>query len=190
VAENRGAVALVKRLAGFPAGDCCGESLTAPTVERETLRRLVVGSGQRVSLGRAISDDWPRIGNLLERSKLSPDGLKPWLMNTIVGLVGDEVVAVAAFEMYGDAGLLRSVAVIPDLRGRGLGAELVRMVEVLAAERGIGRFYLLTETADDFFSKLGYAKTTREALPAGMAKSELLRHVCPVSARVMVRDLK
>jgi len=108
VAENRGAVALVKRLAGFPAGDCCGESLTAPTVERETLRRLVVGSGQRVSLGRAISDDWPRIGNLLERSKLSPDGLKPWLMNTIVGLVGDEVVAVAAFEMYGDAGLLRS----------------------------------------------------------------------------------
>lgn len=158
--------------------------------DRGVVRRLVISSVQKVSLGRATSDDWPRIESLLERSNLSPDGLKPWLMNTTVAFLDDEVVGVAAFEMYGDAGLLRSVAVDKGLQERGLGTKLVRMAEAMAGERGIKIFYLLTETADDFFIKLGYAKTAREALPAEMARSELLKHICPVSARVMVRSLE
>lgn len=152
-------------------------------------RRALLKSLRTVRLGRAMPDHWSQLQELLARSGLDSGGLKPWLMNTFIALVADKVVGVAAYEMYEDAGLLRSVAVDYGLRGRRLGTRLVSCVERAARERGMKSLFLLTETADDFFAKLGYVKTTREALPAAASGSEILRRICPASARVMFKDL-
>ena len=69
--------------------------------------------------------------------------------------------AAAAIERFGDDGLLRSVVVAPDHRGSGVGQALVAAAEALAREAGIRDLWLLTETAIDWFPRLGYEVVER-----------------------------
>jgi N-acetylglutamate synthase-like GNAT family acetyltransferase len=98
-------------------------------------------------------------------------------------------VACAGLEVYGSAGLLRSVAVAAPLRGRGLGILLsTRMLE-RAAARGVRRVYLLTETAAQFFPRLGFVSIDREKVQGPVRTSVEFTRLCPASAAVMVVDL-
>ena len=73
----------------------------------------------------------------------------------------------AAVELYGPAALVRSVAVDPGARGHGIGSALVAAVEGLARDAGAHEAYLLTETAEGWFPRFGYAPIARaEAEPA------------------------
>ena len=58
-----------------------------------------------------------------------------------------ELAGVAGLEVYGEAGLLRSVAVAPEHRGTGLGGLLVRDRLEWAVKRRLRAIYLLTTTA-------------------------------------------
>ena len=78
------------------------------------------------------------------------------------------IVGAAAVEPYGQAGLLRSVVVAESRRGTGLGRELVAAAEALAQEEGIRELYLLTETAADWFPRLGYEVVDREEARAAV----------------------
>src|ERR1700760_4884596 len=68
--------------------------------------------------------------------------------STLVGTIG--------LEPFGAAGLLRSLAIAPAYRGRGIGVALVHQLEREARARGVQFLVLLTETARPFFSRLGY----------------------------------
>lgn len=68
--------------------------------------------------------------------------------NSIAGLIG--------LEKYGNYGLLRSLAVGEPYRGSGLGKQLVDHLEKYAVGIDIEELFLLTTTADSFFSRLGY----------------------------------
>ena len=99
----------------------------------------------------------------------------------LVGCVGVEV--------YGDAGLLRSLAVADEARGDGLGTRLVGAAEDLARERHLGALYLLTTTAAPFFRSLGYADVDRAAVPEAVRRSAEFRGVCPASATCLGKTL-
>ena len=79
----------------------------------------------------------------------------------VVARDGDAVVAAAALERYGDAALLRSVVVAPDRRRPGVGRGIVAAAESLARDEGVRDLYLLTETAVDWFPRLGYEPVDR-----------------------------
>jgi N-acetylglutamate synthase-like GNAT family acetyltransferase len=100
-----------------------------------------------------------------------------------------EVVGCAAVERYGIDGLLRSVAVHPDQRGQNLGHYLVEAAEEESLDAGIKRLYLLTETADSFFDKLGYVRIDRTEVPVDVLASDQFSKLCPSSAIAMYRDL-
>ena len=70
----------------------------------------------------------------------------------VVASDGDRLVGCAAIEPYDGAALLRSLAVVPDRRGAGVGTRLVHAVEDLARDRGARSLILLTETAEPWFS--------------------------------------
>ena len=53
------------------------------------------------------------------------------------------------------------VVVDPRVRGTGLGRQIVGASERLATELGIRELYLLTETASDWFPRLGYRAVER-----------------------------
>ena len=95
------------------------------------------------------------------------------------------LVGLAGVEVYGDAGLLRSVAVSEAQRGTGLGQRLTEAVLAHARERGVREVYLLTATAERFFPRFGFRRIDRADLPAALEGSAELRGACPASAVAM-----
>jgi len=101
----------------------------------------------------------------------------------------DKVVACAALEIRGKSGLLRSVAVHPDLRREKLGQALVVMALLMARTHRATHLYLLTETAVGFFLKAGFTIIDRAGVDPAIQKTVEFTSACPASATVMVMDL-
>ena len=77
----------------------------------------------------------------------------------------------------------------PDQRGTGVGTSLVHAVEGLARDRGATSLILLTETAEPWFSRLGYAVIDRSKVPVDVARSVEFETACSTSAVAMQRAL-
>ena len=138
---------------------------------------------------RATAGDTAAVEALLQAASLPLDGAAEALSMAVVARDGDAVVAAAAVERYGDAGLLRSVVVAPDRRGTGLGREIVTAAEHLAREAGVRDLYLLTETAADWFPRLGYAIVDRPVADAAVGESIEFTTVCRDNGVPMHRRL-
>lgn len=102
---------------------------------------------------------------------------------------GGRIVGMAGLEVLGAAALLRSLAVVPDMRGRGLGEQLIARREAAARIAGVETIWLLTSSADAFFRHLGYADWPRDAVPAAIAAHAQYRSLCPASAKCLAKDL-
>ena len=142
-----------------------------------------------ITIERAVAGDVPQILDLLKRQSLPPDGLTDHAATTVVARQDGRVVGSAAVEMYADGGLLRSVAVDDSLKGQGLGRALTEQAVALARAAGLDALYLLTTTAEGYFPKLGFERTTREDVPAGVRSSVEFTSACPASAIVMRKRL-
>ena len=142
-----------------------------------------------IAVSAATAADLPEILALLGRSRLPPDGLAEHVASTIVAKDGGRVVGSAALELYGDVGLLRSVAVDEGVRGQGLGRRLTRAALDLARPRGLRTVYLLTETAGGFFPRFGFRPVTRGDVDPAALQSVEFTTLCPASALVMALDL-
>ena len=117
------------------------------------------------------------------------DGAAEAFATGVVANDGDRLVGCAAIEPYDGAALLRSVAVVPDQRGTGVGTSLVHAIEDLARDRGAKSLILLTETAEPWFSRLGYAVIDRSTVPTDVARSIEFETACSTSAVAMLRTL-
>ena len=148
-----------------------------------------VAADAPVSVRAASITDLPTILALLADAGLPLDGVAEAFEHGVVADAGGAVVGAAAVERYGRDGLLRSVVVSPALRGTGLGRTLVTAAEGLARDLGIRDLHLLTETASDWFARLGYAAMERAAAPEGIAGSWEFRFACAERGVLMRRTL-
>jgi amino-acid N-acetyltransferase len=103
--------------------------------------------------------------------------------------VGGALVAVVGLELYPPFGLLRSLAVAPTFRGRGLARELVAFTESFSAAQGVESLFLLTTTAEAFFLRLGYAPASRNAAPSAIQATSQFSGLCPSSSAFLSRHL-
>jgi amino-acid N-acetyltransferase len=131
-----------------------------------------------VSIERARPTDLPAVEALVSGAGLPLDGLGGAFSRCVVARDGDAIVASAAIERYGSAGLLRSVAVAADRRGSGIGQAIVGAAEDLGRTEGMTELYLLTETAADWFPRLGYAVVAREVAGDAVGASIEFTTVC------------
>jgi amino-acid N-acetyltransferase len=128
--------------------------------------------------------------DLLGRSELTQqDVTERWGHYFVVREDDGRVVGVAGLELYGEDGLVRSVAVDPDYRGQGLAKSLVEAVIQRAERVGLRSLYLLTTTARNYFARRGFSDCPREAAPAGIRDSWEFRTGCPSTAALMKRSL-
>ena len=97
---------------------------------------------------------------------------------------------VVGLEILGKDALLRSLAVSPNARGKGLGKQLTFKAEQYARSSQVGTLYLLTMTASEFFKKLGYQVIKREDAPETLHNTTEFQGTCPVSATCMTKSLK
>ena len=143
----------------------------------------------QVSIRNALEADLPQVTKLLKDSGLTTEGLEEHRDNLFVASSDAAVVGCGALEPYGDASLLRSVAVQASRRGLGLGKKLTLHALDKAREAGSHDVYLLTETAADFFTNLGFRPVDRDAVPDAVKQSVEFIHICSESAVAMVHSV-
>jgi amino-acid N-acetyltransferase len=138
---------------------------------------------------RAAPSDVPGIEALLTAARLPLEGVAEAFATGVVARDGGMILGAAAVEPYGQAGLLRSVVVAEARRGTGLGRQLVLAAEGLARDEGVEELYLLTETASDWFPRLGYEVVDREEARAAVGESVEFTMVCATTGVPMRRRL-
>jgi amino-acid N-acetyltransferase len=121
---------------------------------------------------------------LLSEAQLPTEGVADHFHSFFVVDESDRIVATAGLELHGDAALLRSLAVAPDVRGTGLGSALIRRALHEARGRADG-VYALTTTAETYLSRFGFTRVPRSSLPPKLFESRELQDGCPGSATVL-----
>ncbi len=148
------------------------------------------------SIRRAVRGDLPAIERLLVSANLPTAGVAD-ILNTRpadffvaeADTAPNGIVAVAGLEVCCNTAVLRSVAVEPEWRSRGLGRELVRQIVCDAEARGIHALYLLTMTAEHYFPRLGFERIERSSIPPEVAETVEFKCACPNTAVAMKRAL-
>lgn len=132
----------------------------------------------------------PDVVALLTASALPIDDLADPAIALLGARTDDALVGVVGVQLLaGDLALLRSLAVDPAARTRGLGATLCDAAEALARARGIAALWLLTTTARDYFARRGYVEVARADVPDAVRATAQFGALCPASAVVMRRAL-
>ena len=138
---------------------------------------------------KATQQNRDKIKSLLQSQNLPSQDLPDLLTDFYVAVDAGELIGLIGMERYGTYALLRSMVVHPDYRNKRIAETLVTRLETEAKSTGIAEMYLLTETADKYFSKKGYTTITRDVVPKELKGSSEFSHVCPVSAIVMKKQL-
>lgn len=143
-----------------------------------------------ITLREPSERDFPAMEQLLRSAKLPVDGVKDSLDSFVVAEKDGKVVGLAGVERCGRYGLLRSVAVDPQMRGRGIGRALIERLIADSRDEEIPDLYLLTTTAEEYFPAFGFTKIDRDATPAEVQNTSEFKDLCPSSAVVMRRSLE
>ena len=102
----------------------------------------------------------------------------------------DDLIAVGGLEAAGDYSLLRSIAVKPPYRGRGLARSIAEFLLDQARLQGKAAVYLLTESAEAYFEKLGFRRIVRDQVPRPVTLTRQFSSLCPDSASCLMTDLQ
>jgi len=139
-------------------------------------------------LVRALArDELPRVRELLASSELPIDDIDDPSI-TLIGAFDDAVLAgVIGLQDCGGVGLLRSLAVTPQHRDRGVARLLCERVFAMTAERKLESLWLLTLSARDYFTRHAFVEVPRETAPAAIRATAPFGSLCPASAHVMRR---
>jgi amino-acid N-acetyltransferase len=138
------------------------------------------------TLRPASPHELPEAARVLHESDLPLDELEEQFGEAyVLAWSGDRVVGVAGLETYGSHGFLRSVAVLPEERGSGLGRALVRDRLDRARALNLDDVHLLTMNAADYFQRLGFVTVPRSEAPGEIRESCQFTTTCPDSAALM-----
>jgi N-acetylglutamate synthase-like GNAT family acetyltransferase len=117
-----------------------------------------------------------RICALLAQLRLGTDNvLAPGTRYWLAEGSGGQVAGVVGLEYGVEDVLLRSAAVDPPLRGRGVGAALVRAALESASQCGYRRAYLFSTGAGPYWLKLGFREVPVPALVAALPDAPQVR---------------
>lgn len=98
--------------------------------------------------------------------------------------------ALIGLQPYDDVALLRSLVVSPEARGRGYGGALVAEIEAYAQQLGLRELYLLTNSAEAFFSRRGYSSVERAGVPEVIRQTAEFSSLCPATAVCMHKRIE
>ena len=139
-----------------------------------------------MDIGAAAAGDLPAIRDLLRGCALSPDDVGGMgAQRLLVAREGGELLGCIGLEVHGEAGLLRSFAVAPAFRRRGVGAALHDAAVALARGLGIRDLYILTTTVRERALHGGFEDVERGSVPEAIREGSQFRGLCPASAACM-----
>ncbi len=138
-----------------------------------------------IAIAGAEQGDIEAIKAILVANDLPTAGIDEHWRTFVVARDGVRIIACGGAEAYPTAALIRSIAVLPEYRSRGLGRRIVRQLIDRLASRGLREFYLLTTTAEKYFRKRGFRKIDRDEVHPQLLASREFQDACPKSAICM-----
>jgi len=140
-----------------------------------------------LKLRRATIKDVPLIENLLRENQLPHQDISEKLSDLLIGSVKGQTIGIGGLEVYQDSGLLRSLAIERHYRGKGYGKVFTTTLLEFAKSRGVKQVYLLTTTAANFFTQLGFEKVDRSTVPSSIQNTSQFTYLCPASAICLLK---
>ena len=137
----------------------------------------------------ATRRDLPAVESLLSASDLPLEGVKENFSSFVVAEDDGIIAGAIGLEKFGSVALLRSAVVAREHRGSGVGRRLVEKILEYAEAEGIEELFLLTTTAENYFPRFGFERTTRSVVPPAVKTSAEFQGACPDSAAVMKRRI-
>jgi amino-acid N-acetyltransferase len=135
--------------------------------------------------------DLPAVRALLESERLPASDVDERVLERFLIWRDDAGVnGMVGLELFGEVALLRSLVVAQHARDNGAGGALTRAAEKQAAESGANIIYLLTTTAERFFSTRGYRKIDRVEAPKSIQGTSQFSGLCPSTAVLMMKQLR
>jgi amino-acid N-acetyltransferase len=139
-----------------------------------------------VKLKKVSKTDLPLVEELLKSKGLPYEDIPSKLDVLFLGCMDEKVVGVGGVETYGNYGLLRSLVIKESFRGKGYGRALCGKLIKYAQLRGVREIYLLTTTAENFFTKkIGFEVINRSMAPAAIQNTTEFKNLCPSTATCM-----
>ncbi len=102
---------------------------------------------------------------------------------------GADTIGFGGYELHDGDALLRSLVILENHRGKGLGDLATRLLLDMVGSAGARRAYLLTTSAAPFFERLGFAKIDRATAPVAILQSRQAASICPASAALLTKPL-
>lgn len=141
-----------------------------------------------ISYNLAAETDREAIRQLLETNNLPYADLNQSPITFFVARNNGKILGCIGLEKYGNDGLLRSFAVDPEQQNKGIGKELYKNLLIYAGSNHIRTIHLLTNTAREYFGRIGYRLADRNLAPQQIAASAEFAGLCPASSTYMVLD--
>lgn len=129
--------------------------------------------------------DLAKLAALLEGCKLPMNDLEAH--DFIIAVDDNVIIGCIGLELEGP--LLRSLAVEPSKRNQGIARELCERLLRHAAGQGAKEIYLVTDTADRFFERIGFVRINRDNAPESIRTHKQFTELCPSSAIVMGKQI-
>lgn len=139
---------------------------------------------KKYSVQRANALDIAEIKELLTASGLPIVGVDKAVEQFLVAK-DSQVIGVLGALYNPPKALLRSFAVIPMQRSKGIGATLVAEIFKELQRQKLEEVYLITDTAAEYFKRIGFFEISRAEMPAKLLKESGLEQACPCSSSCM-----
>lgn len=129
------------------------------------------------------------IKKLLNHSNLPSNDFEKHIENFIVIEENNTIIGLGGLEAYDKVGLVRSIVVESNYRNNGIAKDIYLLIEKRAYNLGIRTLYLLTDTATEYFRKLGFKIKKRSDVPIPIMETKQFKEFCPSSATLMFREI-
>ncbi len=138
----------------------------------------------------AARADLPQIAALLERCRLSTEDVAEIIDSFHVAHCDGRVIGCAAAERHGDSIVIRSVAVEPTSRDRGVATRLVNALLMRARGTEVRHAVLLSASAPAYFARWGFSLIPADKAPTDARASSEFQGATLTSALCMHCELK
>ncbi|MFZ2456058.1 MAG: arsenic resistance N-acetyltransferase ArsN2 [Candidatus Altiarchaeia archaeon] len=142
-----------------------------------------------MTIRKARQTDLDDILSLLGMVDLPGEGVSENLENFFVCMHDRTIIGCIGLRIRGKSGLMRSLAVSPEHRGKGIGNALIRKIFSYAKDNKISDLYLLTTTAEEYYARYGFARIQRDAVDPHMLDAPEFKSVCAQAAVCMKKGL-
>jgi protein-tyrosine-phosphatase/N-acetylglutamate synthase-like GNAT family acetyltransferase len=155
---------------------------------RRHLQRIGSAEGATQLALLPIDGVAPELHAALTAEKLPVDDLAEAGRRFFRVIRGGATVGYAGYELHGSDALLRSIVVLPDHKGHGIGETTLRLLIGEAARVGARRGYLITMSAAPFFEKQGFRPVDRASVPEAILATRQAASLCPASATILTKQ--